>query len=100
MTKTERKKLLTKEVILQVKNTFTIKDDFNDEEGHGYFTFSIIDNDEEFRFDMSRNDFDIISHKVRNENGYERSRQLEKQLQDFINTIVSDTNEYLAIPSL
>ena len=100
MTKTEKKKLLTKEIILQVKNIFTIGDDFNDEEGHGYFTFSIIDNGEEYRFDMSRNDFDIITHKVRNENGYERSRQLEKQLQDFINNVISDTNEYLAFPSL
>jgi len=49
---------------------------------------------------MSRNDFDIITHKVRNEKGYERSRQLEKQLQDFINNVISDTNEYLALPSL
>jgi hypothetical protein len=49
---------------------------------------------------MSRNDFDIITHKVRNEDGYERSRELEKQLQDFINNVILDTNEYLALPSL
>jgi len=97
MTKTEKKKLLTKEIILQVKNVFTIGDDFNDEEGHGYFTFSIIDNGEEYRFDMSRNNFDIISYKVKNEKGYERSRELENQLQNFINTTVTLFNEQQSI---
>ena len=84
MTKTEKKKLLTKEIILQVKNIFTIGDDFNDDDGHGYFTFSIIDNDEEYRFDMSRNDFSITSHKVKGEKLYNEAQQLEQELDEFI----------------
>jgi hypothetical protein len=84
MTKKEQKNIITKHVINAVQKNFNVIDDFNDEEGHGYFTFAIEHEGNEFRFDMSRNDFSIISYKVRGENLFNEAQQLEQELDEFI----------------
>ena len=85
MTKKEQKNIITKHVINAVQKNFNVVDDFNDEEGRGYFTFAVIDTEgNEFRFDMSRNDFSIISHKVKGEKLYNEAQQLEQELDEFI----------------
>ena len=89
MTKKEQKNIITKHVINAVQKNFNVIEDFNDEEGHGYFTFSIESEGIEFRFDMGRNDFTIISHKVRGEKLYNEAKQLEQELDEFIENEIS-----------
>jgi hypothetical protein len=84
MTKKEQKNIITKHVINAVQKNFNVSEDFNDEEGRGYFSFSIESEGNEFFFDMSRNDFYIISHKIRGEKLYNEAQQLEKELDEFI----------------
>jgi hypothetical protein len=85
MTKKEQKDIITKHVIEAVQKCFNVSEDFNDEEGRGYFTFAVIDTEgNEFRFDMSRNDFSITSHKVKGEKLYNEAQQLEQELDEFI----------------
>jgi len=84
MTKKEQKNIITKHVIEAVQKNFNVVDDFNDEEGHGYFSFSIESEGNEFRFDMSRNDFSIISYKIKGEKLYNEAQQLEQELDEFI----------------
>ena len=84
MTKKEQKNIITKHVIKAVQENFNVVEDFNDEEGRGYFTFSIESEGIEYRFDMSRNDFSIISYKVRGEELYNEAQQLEQELDEFI----------------
>jgi hypothetical protein len=84
MTKREQKNIITKHVINAVQNNFNVVEDFNDEEGHGYFTFAIESEGNKFRFDMSRNDFSIISHTIRGEKLFNKAQQLEQELDEFI----------------
>jgi hypothetical protein len=84
MTKKEQKNIITKHVIDAVQKNFNVIEDFNDEEGRGYFTFAIEHEGVEFRFDMSRNDFSIISYKIRGEKLYNEAQQLEQELDEFI----------------
>jgi hypothetical protein len=96
MTKKEQKNIITKHVIDAVQKNFNVVDDFNDEEGHGYFSFSIEHEGNEFRFDMSRNDFSVLSYKMRGEKLFNEAQQLEQELDEFIAneiTIVS-INEF------
>jgi hypothetical protein len=67
-----------------VQLNFNVSTDFYDDEGHGYFTFGVMENGEEYLFDMHRNDFSIITHIVRGGEGFEESRALEKELEVFI----------------
>ena len=89
MTKKEQKNIITKHVIGSIQKCFYVIEDFNDEEGRGYFTFTIGHENNEFRFDMSRNDFSIISHKVRGEKLYNEAQQLEQELDEFIENEIS-----------
>ena len=84
MTKKEQKNIITKHVIDAVQKNFNVIEDFNDEEGRGYFTFAIEHEGVVFWFDMSRNDFSIISHKIRGEKLYNEAQQLEQELDEFI----------------
>ena len=84
MTKKEQKNIITKHVIDAVQKNFNVVDDFNDEEGRGYFTFAIEHEGVEFRFDMSRNDFSIISYKIKGEKGHQEALELEQELDEFI----------------
>jgi hypothetical protein len=84
MTKKEQKNIITKHVINAVQNNFNVVEDFNDEEGHGYFTFSIEHEGVEFRFDMMRSDFSLLSYKVKGEKLYNEAQQLEQELDEFI----------------
>jgi hypothetical protein len=84
MTKKEQKNIITKHVIEMVQKNFNVIEDFNDEEGRGYFTFAIEHEGIEYRFDMSRNDFSIISHKIKGEKGHQEALELEQELDEFI----------------
>ena len=84
MTKKEQKNIITKHVIEAVQKNFNVVADFNDVEGHGYFNFSIESEGNEFFFDMSRNDFSILSYKIRGEKLYNEAQQLEQELDEFI----------------
>ena len=84
MTKKERLRLNTVHVIEMVQLNFNVSTDFYDDEGHGYFTFGVMENGEEYLFDMSRRDFSLCSHKVRGEKGYWEALELEDELEVFI----------------
>lgn len=84
MTKKEQKNIITKHVIEAVQKNFNVVEDFNDEEGRGYFTFAIEHEGIEYRFDMSRNDFSIISYKIKGEKGHQEALELEEYLDKFI----------------
>ena len=93
MTKKERLRLNTVHVIEMVQANFEVSTDFYDDEGHGYFTFGVMKDGVEYLFDMGRNDFSIISHKIRGEKGYNEGRELEDELEVFIKNelVISNT---------
>jgi hypothetical protein len=84
MTKKERLRLNTVHVIEMVQKNFDVFEDFNDNEGRGYFTFGVMENGEEYLFDLSRRDFSVITHKVRGEKGHKEGFELEQELETFI----------------
>ena len=84
MTKKERSRLNTVHVIEMVQKNFEVSTDFYDDEGHGYFTFGVMKDGVEYLFDMHRNDFSIITHKIRGEKGFQEGRELEDKLETFI----------------
>ena len=84
MTKKERLRLNIVHVIGMVKANFDVFEDFNDNEGRGYFTFGVMKDGIGYLFDMHRNDFSIITYKIRGEKGFEIGRALEKELEVFI----------------
>ena len=84
MTKKERSRLNTVHVIGMVQKNFEVSTDFYDDEGRGYFTFGVMKDGVEYLFDLSRRDFYVISHKIRGEKGYQEGRELENELETFI----------------
>lgn len=84
MTKKERLRLNTIHVFKMVKANFEVTTDFNDDEGHGYFTFGVTKNGVEYLFDLQRRDFLGMINKVRGEKGYEEGADLEAELERFI----------------
>ena len=84
MTKKERLRLNTIYVFEMVKLNFNMGTDFYDDEGHGYFTFGVMKDGVEYLFDMSRNNFSIISHKIMGEKGHFESMNLESEIEVFI----------------
>jgi len=94
MTKKERLRLNTVHVIGMVQKNFEVSTDFYDDEGHGYFTFGVMKDGEEYLFDMSRRDFSLCSHKVRGEKGYNEASELENELEVFIQNELIISNAY------
>jgi hypothetical protein len=94
MTKKERLRLNTVHIIEMVQLNFNVSTDFYDDEGHGYFTFGVMENGEEYLFDMSRRDFSLCSHKVRGEKGYNEASELENELEVFIQNELVISNAY------
>jgi len=93
MTKKERLRLNTVHVFEMVKLNFNMGTDFHDDEGHGYFTFGIMERGEEYLFDLQRRDFSVTSHKIRGEKDYAVGRALEDELETFIKNelVISNT---------
>jgi hypothetical protein len=77
-----------------VQKNFEVSTDFYDDEGHGYFTFGVMKDGEEYLFDMSRRDFSLCSHKVRGEKGYNEASELENELEVFIQNELIISNAY------
>jgi hypothetical protein len=94
MTKKERLRLNTVHVIEMVQKNFEVSTDFCDDEGHGYFTFGVMKDGEEYLFDMSRRDFSLCSHKIRGEKGYNEASELENELEVFIQNELVISNAY------
>ena len=92
MTKKERLRLNTIHVFEMVQKNFNVSTDFYDDEGHGYFTFGVMENGEEYLFDLSRRDFSVTSHKVRGEKDYEIGADLEAELERFIFLELENSN--------
>jgi hypothetical protein len=95
MTKKERLRLNTIHVIEMVQKNFDVFEDFNDNEGRGYFTFGVMKDGIGYLFDMHRNDFSIITHKIRGEKGFEIGRALEDELEVFIQNELKVSNIHI-----
>ena len=64
MTKKELKNLQLKSIFAAIKANYFVISDFEDMEGHGYFTFQIERDDIEYAFDLSRSNFSVIGYKL------------------------------------
>jgi hypothetical protein len=95
MTKKERLRLNTVHVIEMVQKNFDVFEDFNDNEGRGYFTFGVMKDGIGYLFDMSRRDFSLCSHKIRGEKGFEIGRALEDELEVFVQNELVISNTYI-----
>ena len=95
MTKKERLRLNTEYVLNNLKLSFNISTDFYDDEGHGYFTFGVMKDGVEYLFDLHRRNFDVITYKVRGEQGYNEGRELEQELETFIKEKLNESNEII-----
>jgi hypothetical protein len=84
MTKTELRKQFLKFIFDEIKSKYNVSIDFEDIEGHGYFTFAIYADDYEYFFDLSRNYYDVIPHKVKNQVGYAINKALAEEIEDLI----------------
>ena len=95
MTKKERLNLNTEYVLTNLKVGFNVSTDFYDDEGRGYFTFGVTRDKVEYLFDLSRNNFSVISHKIRGEKGHFESMNLESELEIFIKEKLNESNEII-----
>lgn len=84
MTKTEKNKLILKQLLLNLKEKFNITTDFYDGEGHGYFDFGVTENGVEYMFNLYRTHYTVISTLVKGQKGFERSQELENEIESFI----------------
>jgi len=95
MTKKEMLDLNTNYVMKRLQLDYNVSTDFYDEEGRGYFTFGVTKDEVEYMFDMSRKDFNLISHKVRGQVGYDKAIELEDELQLYVNTKAASGMDYI-----
>jgi len=91
MNKKEQHKQVTKQVFTAIKNNFNVVEDFHDYEGHGYFTFTVFNNDHEFTFDLGRKDFEVIGHLVKGESLEPFQNKLEQKIQHVIDEVVEQS---------
>ena len=80
MTKKELKNIQLKAIFAAIKEKYYVTSDFEDMEGHGYFTFQICVDNITYVFDLSRNNFDVIGYELKGEANYTEQRVLEVKL--------------------
>jgi len=81
MTKKEIRSIQTKAIIKAVNENFDVIQDFEDTEGHGFFSFTLEVKGQTMCFDMSRNGFDFVSYAIKGDNNHELGKELESELE-------------------
>ena len=99
MTKKEIKKIQTKAIIKAVNENFDIIQDFEDSEGHGYFSFTIDFLGKEMCFDMSRNGFDFCSSAMKGDDFHKEGLMLEDQLTSLRDVTLDLLEQETGIPA-
>ena len=84
MTKKELKNLQLKSIFAAIKANYFVISDFEDMEGHGYFTIQIERDDIEYAFDLSRSNFSVIGYKLKGDLDFTEQRALETEMEYLI----------------
>lgn len=95
MNKKEQSKLILKNVFQAINDNFNVVGDFEDIEGHGYFSFSIMYNDNEWFFDLSRRNYEIVGHLVKGEQLEPFQDKLEQKIQYIVDEVVENTQNQI-----
>ena len=90
MTQKEINKLQSKAIFKAVQDNFNLTRDFEDFEGHGYWSFAIEQDGIEFTFDMKRRSFDVCGYLTRGEENKEKQTELETAIEELIETTLSE----------
>jgi hypothetical protein len=94
MTKKELKNLQLKSIFAAIKENYNVTSDFEDMEGHGYFTFQITVDGVQYAFDLSRNDFSVIGYKLKGNIDYIEQRILETEIEHLIEQTLNNIFKY------
>jgi len=99
MTKKEIKKIQTKAIIKAVNENFNVIEDFEDSEGHGFFSFALEVEGKRMDFDMSRNGFDFCSYEIRGCDNHELGQMLEDELHSLRDVTLDLLEQETGIPA-
>jgi len=81
MTKKELKNIQLKAIFAAIKEKYYVTSDFEDMEGHGYFTFQIERDNITYAFDLSRSHFSVIGYKLKGDMDFTEQRALETEIE-------------------
>jgi len=84
MTKKELKNIQLKAIFAAIKEKYYVTSDFEDMEGHGYFTFQICMDNITYAFDLSRSHFSVIGYKLKGDMDFTEQRALETEIEYLI----------------
>jgi hypothetical protein len=84
MTKKELKNIQLKAIFAAIKEKYYVTSDFEDMEGHGYFTFQIYVDNITYAFDLSRSNFSVIGYKLKGDMDFTEQRALETEIEYLI----------------
>ena len=84
MTKKELKNIQLKAIFAAIKENYNVTSDFEDMEGHGYFTFQITVDGVQYAFDLSRSNFSVIGYKLKGDMDFTEQRALETEIEYLI----------------
>jgi hypothetical protein len=84
MTKKELKNIQLKAIFAAIKEKYYVTSDFEDMEGHGYFTFQICVDNITYAFDLSRSNFSVIGYKLKGDMDFTEQRALETEIEYLI----------------
>jgi hypothetical protein len=84
MTKKELKNIQLKAIFAAIKEKYYVTSDFEDMEGHGYFTFQITVDGVQYAFDLSRSNFSVIGYKLKGDMDFTEQRALETEIEYLI----------------
>ena len=99
MTKKEIKKIQLKAIIKAVSKNFNVIEDFEDLEGHGYFSFTLEVDGKVMCFDMSRNGFDFVSYAIKGDDNHELGKELESELESLRDVTLDLLEQETGIPA-
>jgi len=99
MTKKEIRSIQTKAIIKAVNENFDVIEDFEDTEGHGFFSFTLEVQGKAMCFDMSRNGFDFVSYAIKGDDNHELGKELESELDSLRDVTLDLLEQETGIPA-
>jgi len=96
MTKKEINKLKLKAIFEALSLNFTIEEDFEDNEGHGYFEGIISDANKTFNVHLNRNHFDVIVYQLHDEDK-KLCEVIEDEMEMLIEQALADVEKELKL---
>ena len=99
MTKKEIRSIQTKAIIKAVNENFDVIEDFEDTEGHGFFSFTLEVQGKAMCFDMSRNGFDFVSYAIKGDDNHELAMRIEEELDSLKDVTLDLLEQETGIPA-